>query len=89
VTGRAEDRRDHRVRTVPGDGVDRGRDRWGQVQADQVANLPDQIRIGRDLELVLSPGLEPEDTPDLTDGLFRTSSNYEIPIPGRLVDGST
>jgi len=42
------------------DGVDRGRDRWGQVQADQVADLLDQVRIGRDLELVLSPGLEPE-----------------------------
>jgi hypothetical protein len=29
----------------------------------------DQVRSGRDLALVLSPGLEPEGTPDRTDGL--------------------
>lgn len=68
------------------DGVDRGRDRWGQVRADQVADLLDQVRIGRDLELVLSPGLEPEGTPDLTDGL----SADRVPLghrPGRPVCG--
>jgi hypothetical protein len=58
----------------------------GQAQADQVADLLDQVRIGRDLELVLSPGLEPEGTPDLTDGL----SADPVPLghrPGRPVCG--
>jgi hypothetical protein len=68
------------------DGVDRGRDRWGQAQADQVADLLDLVRIGRDLELVLSLGLEPEGTPDLNDGL----SADPVPLghrPGRPVCG--
>ena len=46
-----------------------GVDRWVHVEPDEVWDLVDELGVGRDLELVLAPRLEPERPPDLRHGL--------------------
>jgi len=48
------------------DGEHRGGDRGTHIEPDQVADLFHQVRVGRHLEGVLAPGLEPEGPPDLS-----------------------
>jgi hypothetical protein len=48
------------------DGEDRGGDGRAHVEAYQVADLFDEVGIGRHLEGALAPGFEPEGPPDLS-----------------------